>query len=211
MNMGRVPDADKMRSDSGFRMVYELGFDEMIPFVFSQIRKKGIMSWLYFASVAGLMVFVAFQVIEALSGNVLSGRQVIWQSIAGIFSGSFLVIPVHELIHGMAYRMLGARKIIFGADLQQFIFYVTADRYPVSGKSIVFLAMLPFVLINLATFLVVFMLFPSHTVFAGVLLLSHNIMCIGDFAISNYVVRSPRALYSFDIPEEKKSYFYEKV
>jgi len=197
-----VPDTEKLKTDPDFRLVAELGFEEMVPFVFSQIRDRGLMSWLYFISTGAMLVYVILQVIW--------GKQVIWQLVGGVFAGSFLVIPFHELIHALAYRLLGAKKIIFGADLKQFIFYVTADRYPVSGASIVFLAMLPFILINLCAFIVAYAVFPEHLIFFGVFLLSHNIMCIGDFAISNYVVRSSGKVYSFDVPEEKKSYYYEK-
>jgi hypothetical protein len=111
----------------------------------------------------------------------------------------------------MAYRILGARKIRFGADMQQLIFYVTADRYPVSGNELFFLALLPFVAINLMSVLIFILVFPQWILFGSFLLLSHNIMCIGDFAIVNYVYHIPGKVYTFDRMDERKSYFFVKV
>jgi hypothetical protein len=67
------------------------------------------------------------------------------------------------------------------------------------------------VVINLATCLIVLLLFPGLLLFSCFVLLTHNIMCIGDFAMVNYVSRHERSLYSFDEPEKKMSYFYEVV
>jgi len=207
----RTPSIESLRNNPGYRFVRELGFEEMIPFVLEHIRKRGLMSFIYFATCMGLFIWMIFQIFLMLSGNLLTGKQVLFQVIAGVLAGSFLVIPVHELIHGLAYRILGAKKIIFGADLKQFIFYVTADKYPVSGHRIIFLALLPFAVINAVTILALLTYFPDKMIFGGFFLLSHNIMCIGDFAISNYVRLSGNRIYSFDVPEEKKSYFFERV
>ena len=71
--------------------------------------------------------------------------------------------------------------------------------------------MIPFIVINFAVVCATLLLAPWGALFAGFLLLSHNIMCIGDFAIANYVYRAKGSLYSFDEPENKRSYFFEKV
>ena len=108
----------------------------------------------------------------------------------------------------MAYWVIGARKIIFGADLQQFIFYVTADRYPISRGGLYLLAMTPFVIINTVSILLVIFWFPQFLLFVAWALLSHNIMCIGDFAIVNYAQRSKSPLFTYDEPAKKRSYFF---
>jgi hypothetical protein len=136
---------------------------------------------------------------------------VIKQSLCGLFAGTILVIPLHELLHGLAYRILGARKIRFGADLQQMIFFVTADRYPVSGYELYFLAMTPFLVINMATVIISAVWFPQVILFPAFFLFSHNMMCIGDFALANYVLHARNKVYTFDVTDKKKSYFYEEV
>jgi hypothetical protein len=211
MKSTRNPAVETLRTDPGYRMVLDLPFHDLIPFVLGQIRKKGFMSALYLACNLIMLAMVILAILYAIVDPSFSGRDILFQSLMGILSGSILVIPVHELLHGLAYRLLGAKKILFGADIKQFIFYVTADRHPVSGRQIHFLALCPFVLINLATLLLTLFLFKGAFLFSAVFLLSHNVMCIGDFAISNYVWNSKRRLYSFDEPSGKRSYFYEEV
>ena len=122
-----------------------------------------------------------------------------------------LVIAPHELLHGLAYRIIGARKISFGADLQQFIFYVTASRFPISKHQLVFLAMTPFILINVIVTALTLAWASQFTLFSASLLLCHNIMCIGDYAIVNYVYQQAGKVFSYDVVNERKSYFFERT
>jgi hypothetical protein len=183
----------------------------MIPFVLSNIQRRSFISLFYvMINIAFLFITFIF-VAKGLIRDQFTWSVVLKQSILGIFAGSILIIPVHELFHGIAYRVLGAKRIQFGADMQQLIFYVTADRYPVSGKEIYFLALLPFFTINLVAVLIGVLWWPQWILFGSFMLLCHNIMCIGDFAIANYVNKHKGKVYSYDIVDEKKSYFFEET
>jgi len=206
-----IPEVEELKNDNSFQQILELDFDDMIPFVISNIRKAGIFSSIYMAlNIITLSVLIVLIVYGFLQGW-LNWTILIKQFIAGVFAGSILVIPVHELFHGLAYRILGARKIRFGADLQQLIFFVTADRFPISGMEVYFLALLPFAAINALAMAVVILWLPQLIILFGFFLLTHNIMCIGDFAIVNYTLKEAGDIYSFDEVEKKKSYFYKKV
>lgn len=212
MRRKEKPDVNTLKNDPGFRQILELDFDDMIPFVLDNIKKRSFFSVLYAVLNTALLVFIIYEIISGLMSRQLTWSLIIKQSLTGIFAGSILVIPVHELLHGIAYRIIGARAIRFGADLQQFIFFVTADRYPVTGKELYFLAMTPFVVINLLAAVITILWFPQAILFSSFFLFSHNIMCIGDFAIVNCVrQQAPRRVYSFDEIENKKSYFYEEI
>ena len=96
--------------------------DDMIPFVLSTIRKKGLMSWLYVAvNVIGLSGIGIYSIWGFCTGWINWSGFII-QLLLGIFAGSLIIIPFHELLHGLAYKILGAKKIQFGANLQQFFF-----------------------------------------------------------------------------------------
>jgi len=212
MSKKKKPDINTLKNDPGYRQVLELDFDNMIPFVLDNIRKRSFISILYAVVNATLFLFILYIIISGRLAHQFTWGLVLRQSLTGLFAGSILVIPVHELLHGFAYRILGARKIRFGADLQQFIFYVTADRHPVTGRELYFLALTPFLLINLCTVVITILWFPQAVLFSAFFLLSHNIMCIGDFAIVNCVLQyAPRRVYTFDEIEHKKSYFYEEI
>lgn len=205
------PDSYQLRQDPHFRQILELDFGEMIPFVLSNIKRRSFIS-LFFAGInIGLLFYIFIYATKGLLGEQFTWLVVIKQSLPGIFAGSFLIIPIHELLHGLAYKILGARKIHFGADLQQLLFYVTADRYPVSGNELYFLALFPFVFINLLAILSLILWLPQYILFGSFMLLFHNVMCIGDYAIVNYVYQYKRRVYTYDIVDERKSYFFEEI
>jgi hypothetical protein len=204
------PDVETLRSDPAYKLVLELEFRDMIPFVMTQIKKKGFFSWFYLAVNLTMLSFAMIHSVTGLVDESLTWKRFIVQTTTGIAAGSFLIIPVHELLHGLAYRILGARKIIFGADPGQLIFFVTANRYPVSGNQVHLLTLTPFVIINLLTIAAVYFLWPGGLLFSAFFLLSHNLMCIGDFAISGFIARSGGNVFTFDEPERKKSFFYKR-
>jgi hypothetical protein len=163
---------------------------------------------LYLTVNLGFLIFIFTYAFWTKSSDQLQPGKILWQIIAGILSGSILVIIPHELLHGLAYRLLGARRIKFGADLQQFIFYVTADQFPISRMELIFLAITPFTVINLVLITIAAMWAPHFTLFLSSLLLSHNMMCIGDFAVISYALGQKGKLFTYDDLEEKRSYFY---
>ncbi|MFO7669461.1 MAG: DUF3267 domain-containing protein [Bacteroidales bacterium] len=205
------PDVGTLRSNPAYQLVLELGFQDMIPFVMTQIKKRGFFSWLYLTVNLTMLTLALIYSVRGLLDESLTWKRVILQTVTGIAAGSFLIIPIHEMLHGLAYRILGARKIIFGADPGQLIFFVTADRYPVSGNQVHLLTLTPFVCINLLTIAAILFLWPGGVLFSAFFLLSHNLMCIGDFAISGFIARTGGKVFTFDEPERKMSYFYKEL
>jgi hypothetical protein len=210
VNVKKKPDAEILQKDSGYTKLLELDFSEMIPFVRSNIRKRGPIPLLFMTINGASLVFIIICALWSISSGQLTGGKIFGQIGLGIVAGGFLVIPPHEMLHGLAYRILGARKIRFGADLQQFIFYVTADRFPISKRELAFLALTPFVTINALTITFTAIWHPHHALFSGLLLLTHNIMCIGDFAMISYAFSQKGELYTFDDTQKKRSYFFRK-
>jgi hypothetical protein len=205
-----IPEVEQLKNDDAFRQILELDFENMIPFVIANIRKPGLYSRVYLILNMITLFTLGLLIVYGFLQGWLSWQKLIKHVIAGVAAGSLLVIPVHELFHGLAYRILGAKKIKFGADLHQLIFYVTADRYPINRRDLHFLALLPFAAINLITLFSIVLWVPQMSILLGFFLLAHNLMCIGDFAMVNYVRNEAGEVYSFDEIEKKKSYFYKQ-
>lgn len=206
-----VPDFEQMQNEDLYTKILELDFDEMIPFVLSNIKRKGLMSGLFIAvNVIGLLSIGALSIWGIYTGWI-SWSRFVMQLILGFLAGSIVVIPFHELLHGLAYKILGAKKIKFGANLQHLFFFVSAHRFPVNRKELYFLALFPFGVLNLTLLLVSLLWLTQYSILLGFLLLSHNLMCIGDFAITNFVLKEKEEVFTYDEPEIKKSFFYKTV
>lgn len=205
---GNKPDVETLHHDPAYRQILELDFNDMIPFVISNIRKRGIIPFFYMGLNTIFLFFMIFYTVWAVRSDLLTGGKVFWQLVAGVLTGSILVIPPHELLHGLAYRLMGARQIRFGVDLQQFIFYVTANHFPISKRQLTILALTPFVIINLLVIVLTAAWASQYTLFSASLLFCHNIMCIGDFAIINYASSQMGEVYTYDDTENMRAYFF---
>lgn len=203
------PTVDTLQTDPLFSLNLELDFSEMTPFVLKNIKGREMVAVLFMALNLATVVFIVLYILWGLTGDHFNGGRIFRQMVAGVLAGSIMIIPAHEILHGFAYRLLGARHILFGVDFQQFIFYVTADRFPISKNELRFLAMTPFFVINVACITLTAIWFTDWILFSATLLLCHNLMCIGDFALTSYANKIKGEVYTYDEVEKKKSFFYE--
>lgn len=201
----------EIRNSKDFRVVNELKFNDILAFVLVYIRVKNIYTFFYIFSnlilisiITGLSVF-GFMESQLNFGNFLSGLS--W----GVVAGSILIIPFHEGLHALAFLIIGARKVRFGADLKHMIFYATAKDFVAGRKGFFLVALAPYLTINSVTIPFAINDNTQLQLFLLVLLLVHNIMCIGDFAmLSFFRENKEKELYTFDDLDTKTAWFYEK-
>ena len=101
------------------------------------------------------------------------------------------LVPPHELLHGLAYKLLGAPKVVYGADWKQLVFHASAPGHPLGKWPMTVVALSPFVVIT--PLLLTVMVVSKESValmFLGALLM-HTQGCLGDFAMVNYFFRQP--------------------
>lgn len=206
-----APTTDEIRNSPEYKLVRQLNHDEIIDFVTHQLKQfRWPMTFFY-----GFSIMLIALIISFTAGNI-ANSYISWSTyflylFLGLIAGMVLVIPVHEVIHGIAYKLVGARKVKYGADLRQMLFYASAPGF-VAGKSDFYVvAFSPFVLINL--FFLAGIIYGHLPVQWGSLfaLFIHSTMCIGDFAMVNYFTSFPgKEVYTYDDREEKTSYFYIK-
>jgi hypothetical protein len=123
----------------------------------------------------------------------------------------FLLVPIHELIHGFMYRRAGALNVSYKAEWKKLIFYAMADKFVTFKKPFLYIALAPFMVINSLLILVIF-LAPSSQYFIWMgALFMHTGGCSGDFALISYFYTFwEKDPVTFDDVERKVSYFYIK-
>jgi len=203
---------EELFNRDNFKEIKRLKYDSIIPFVFENIKHKNwavtfylFINSLYLAILAGISVY-GFLKMDFNGGTYFSW--ILW----GILGGSFVVIPFHEAFHGLAYKLQGAPKIHFGADMKQMLFYVAADKYVIGRRSFYVVALTPFMAINIITLVFTPFLSAYMLVMIFTFLLLHNIMCIGDFAMVSYFAHhKDKELFTFDDHQNRISYIFERV
>jgi len=201
-----------LKDERRFRLITSVEHENVVPFVFRYIWKKNKVTYLYFGAniifLAYLLRIITFQIMPGSCDAITT----LWQLFLGFILYPVLLVPVHEGIHGLVYLLEGATKIKFGADLKQYIFYVTADHFVLNRKSFYKLAFTPFIFLSLALATASFYIQPPYSWGFSLCLLAHGTMCIGDFALASLFAEDPeKEIYTYDLASEKTSFFYEKI
>lgn len=198
-------------ADLGYKPFEELKHDDLIPFVQRAIQfRTGYFYFYHILLILFLFLTLGFYFYliwsDQLSWNKGLGAIVLGLSIP------FLTIPLHELIHMLAYKIEGAPQTTVYVNLKKFYFAALADQFVVNRKE--------FIRIALAPFIVLFFLFTaplfSNNLFLQQTFLSallvHIATCSGDFALLNYFAHHiDKDLVTFDDANNKITYFYEKA
>ena len=203
---------EDLQDESRFKLLKTLRYEEIVEFVFENIqRKNNSTRFYYFINVLILALILGFSISGFKNELFIFGHYAKF-FLFGLIAGSILVIPLHELLHGIAYKFTGAPRIDYGADLRQGIFYVAANNYVIGKNEFTIVALTPFAVINIASFITLNFISPYYFVMTLFFLLFHNIMCIGDFAMLSYFLNNnSKELYTYDNHKEKRSYIFEKL
>lgn len=192
---------------NGYELQSELQHHEIAIFIQPYIFRKNIASIFYWSFNFCVLVISIYKIFTCSIGIADS-----FGYFALGFCGLIPLIPIHELIHGLFYKLDGAPSVQYKANFKKFIFYAMADQYVVNFYSFVVLALAPFVIIN--SLLLTAILFTSGSLsflFAGMLFV-HTAGCAGDFALISYFLENnTKNLVTYDDIEKGKSYFYKKV
>lgn len=199
----------ELHEDTDFEQVLELKHDAMIPFIQKEleqphplIRQFIQFNWLF---TIGTLVFAAVQ----LYHGTLAPWPMILHFVLGVVLSMTLLILLHEGIHGLVYRIVGAPSVQFGGSFRKMYFYAVADHHVLNSKQFRMVALAPFVLILLGGVILTTQVAP---IFQWVLLgmiVVHNWNCIGDFVMLGFLERfRPSEVYTYDDVSEGKSYFF---
>jgi hypothetical protein len=161
--------------------------------------------WLLNAALAG---FIGLQLVRQ---NDAPFAEVFARLGLGFFVFFVVLLPLHELIHGLGYKLLGAKTVSYHADWRKLTFYAAADRFVASTREFCGLALAPFAILNAGLLLGYGLAEPPMTwVCLGALWL-HTAGCAGDFALVNFCYKHRRkALVTYDDVGAAKSFFYAR-
>ena len=202
------PTVDELQDGNHFQLLAEMGHKEIAQFAAEYYwrRKSWItLAHILFASgVAGTWVYVG------LRNKLAFGA---WMDGFGfaVLAALVILLPIHELIHGAAYKASGAKDVRYKVAWRQFCAYAIAHNFVASSRVFRWVAVLPFLVIN-AVLILGACWFSSLQFFLLVLLLIHTAGTSGDFAMLNFLWLNRREeVYTYDDAGEQKSYFYRRI
>jgi hypothetical protein len=201
---------EDLEDQSRYRQIIGIPYSELVEFVIEYIRKKtGLMVFFWSACLLFLGISVIIRIDIAA---YFPFKNIFLHSALGLIIFPILCIPVHEGLHIIPFFLTGARKIRIGADLKQYIFYVTAHRHVATSKQFRFVALTPFIIINLILLFLVLFLPGLWKWSMSLFLFVHTTMCVGDFALLNFLwLNRRKKIYTWDDADQKMAYFYEEI
>lgn len=186
-----------------------LNHNDILEFIKPWLKKKNIYTISYNLSVmAGFLVVGAFVGIMLAKGEF--NFEIMNQFLLGVLIG-FLIIPIHELLHGIAYKILGAETVQYRTVWKKLLFYAAAEGFPAGYKEFRFIALLPFTVITLIGILLIFLSGFEWTVIMLGFIITHVACCGGDFGLLSYMYEhKDEEMITIDDMEKGETYFLVK-
>ena len=130
----------------------------------------------------------------------------------GVLFSFTVLIVLHELLHAIAYLLVGAKKLSFGMNLRKFMFYVQADKKVLNYKQFMFVALAPAVVVGFVSLAGAIFFYGQPLYYFFMILFGlHGLFCGGDFGLLCFFEnQKDDEIYTFDVKKEGKTYFYKK-
>jgi hypothetical protein len=191
-----------------YPLLGELNHATLAEFVIEYFFRRG--SWLTRAHHAMSIATLA-AIVYAAIGQGRPLLRCVGDFVLALVALFIVLLPIHELVHALAYRIIGARDIRWEYSARMAAVWVIAHRFVVGRGAFIFVALAPFVVIN-AVLLAAAVAFPAQAVFLLFVLLWHLHGCAGDWALLNFVwLHRRRGFWTYDDAVAGKSYFHGAV
>ena len=211
--MGPTP--EQIQHSPGYKLIARISHDNIKSFLLEQFSGGSRLAkrYMIYQTVLGAVLagLLALSIVSFFKGSKL---ELEWFSLAILISFTVLVI-FHELLHATAFLIMGVRNISFGANFWRFIFYVQADREVIQKKQFRIVALTPFVVVNLITGIgTIWSIWQNSSaiIFWLSIMAIHSFFCAGDYGLLCLYQNHPdKDIVTFDLKDERCSYFYEKI
>ncbi|MET6998454.1 DUF3267 domain-containing protein [Chitinophaga defluvii] len=194
----------------GYLLTEKFSFLGLAAVVREGFAFRNIFIKCYITLLAGITLFV----IAAGSYLISTGQTSLSDYLAYFFTGvlsTFLIIPLHEFIHGCMFKYYGARDVRYGFIPKYLMFYAVAHLFTVTYIQFRRIALAPFIIISSGCIIAILLLPLTGKFIALGLLLFHTFCCAGDFGLCAYMfARKEKEIISFDDANEQITYFFCK-
>lgn len=204
---------EELINDTNYTKIAEVKHSEMKSFLISEIEQQPL--WARIANMYQIGGFLALIIgIFKAFLPFFMGKSIenLWWLGGGIlFSFTFLII-IHEFIHALAYKYVGAKQLSYGMMLKKFMFYVQADKQVFDYGKFKIVALAPAVVVAILTIAGMGIFYNQHLFYFFLAIFGlHSIFCGGDFGLLCFFEnRKNQDILTFDDKENGTTSFYGK-
>jgi hypothetical protein len=207
------PSVEQLQNSGEYELIAKLNHNQIKEFVINQLMQNGKI----------IRIYMIYQIVMIMTGMFFFTRSVVlvfkgdsvplYYSLAAlVFCFSALII-IHELLHGIVLKLAGARRITFGGYLRKFVFYAEADQFVINRRQFAFIALTPLVVVKLVALIGIILFFNHPILYFLIFVMSaHSLFCAGDIGLlSIFYQNKETEIFTFDVKDEKTSYFYTRI
>ncbi|MBI1225963.1 MAG: DUF3267 domain-containing protein [Bacteroidetes bacterium] len=196
---------------NGYVLLDTLNHMEIVPFVQAYLKKRTNFTLLYYA-----FNLLAVTLIGLVFGLIAGRNAIKFGDAFGHFSYgiliAFLLIPIHEYIHVLAYRSQGADQTSYDVNWKKFYFMAIADHFVANRREFQVVALAPFAVISMALLILFFLVNPLWQITIIGIFFTHTACCSGDFGLLSYFsFHKNEEVVTYDDAVEKRTYFFKKT
>ncbi|WP_435354944.1 DUF3267 domain-containing protein [Emticicia sp. SJ17W-69] len=197
--------------DNGYILLDSLGHQELVPFIQTYIKKSTKYSITYYLCNFFVFILAGYAFMEGFDKPSYNIENRLTHFCYGL-GIAFVLLPIHEYIHVLAYKSQGATNTSYSANIKKFYFMALADKFVANKKEFEIIALSPFVIITSILSILLCLVNATWTLTIIGILLAHTSMCSGDFGLlSFFEFYKNKEPVTYDDVENGISYFYQKV
>lgn len=205
-------DYRELWDEARYRKVLEIQHEDISNFIAGQLQPNNFTMQFFYAFNIILIVSFLLSVCKDIGVVSFSFFSALLVFLAGIPLFLILLVPLHEMLHALVFFFLGTRKVRIVPRWEKLMVYAIADKFVLNFKELVFLALTPFVLINIGLIVLLFVISGVWKYAVWSALFFHATGCIGDFALLGYLSHNnPSKTVNYDDFSEQKTFFFEKI
>jgi hypothetical protein len=194
--------------ENGYLLLDHLNHKELVPFIQTYIRKWTKFSVIYYCFNLLIAGFTGYLLVSDFNSENYSFLRKFSNLSLGL-AMALLLVPLHEYIHVIAYKINGATNTSYDANLKKFYFMALADKFVANKREFQIVALAPFLIISIVLIGIIFLVNENWKLSIMATLLAHTAMCSGDFGLLSYFdYHRDKDIVTYDVVENNISYFY---
>lgn len=200
------PTHEELEESDEYKKLQDLDHNEMVPFLLDNLKNRNPINAFFKHGTMLLIALVLFVWIGKWNTSLF---------FAGLGVGLIFTFTVglilHELLHLLVYKILGAKKVRLKALWDQGAVAAVADKFVVNEKQFYWLAFTPFAVLTTAGVVALFLTSGWLLYAVSFFIVIHATACIGDFSLAGYMYEHRKEeIYTFDDVENDRSFFYRR-
>ena len=196
------PNLEELQS-SKYVLLEKVRHTEFNTFLDSRGWKNAFLKLIYRSILLAFLVLTVTQVIQ-FEASILT--KLLFTAIG--FIAALLILPLHELLHMLAYKFFGAPNVRIHLYLSRAYILAKADQFVVGKRELIWIALIPFIIITAGGLLILLITGGIWSITTSALLLFHTSICQADFRIVDYCIDHEGKVFMYDNLEQETTYFY---